>query len=219
MGERETRGAQKSNKVETRRESWRGAEGTDGEGRKGRQRPGDSKRLQSRSTFHSPHPSHQPENESAMEQGRTRHVKYRALSTCNYRSVSARLLVLFPIPTPTKLKPGFSPKSQAPGSGVGRKGRRSSLSEPCFVFFNNLIEIKATDHQCLAKLLGRRICESGVNAIRGSDQRLLEPASGEGLITTMEKTALGLALLMRGLVDERCKSSYRRERGAEMTKE
>ena len=81
-----------------------------------------------------------------------------------------------------------------------------------FRFFNNLIEIKATDHQCLAKLLGRRICEAGVNAIRGSDQRLLEPASGGGLITTTEKTALGLAHLMRGLVDERRKSSYRRER-------
>ena len=81
-----------------------------------------------------------------------------------------------------------------------------------FRFFNNLIEIKATDHQRLAKLLGRRICEAGVNAIRGSDQRLLEPAAGEGLTTTTEKTALGLAHLMSGLVGERRKSSYRRER-------
>ena len=59
--------------------------------------------------------------------------------------------------------------------------------------------------------LGRRICEAGVNAIRGSHQRLLEPASGEDLITTMEKTALGLAHLMRGLMDDRLKSSYRRQ--------
>ena len=75
----------------TGRESWRGAEGRDGEGRGGSQRPGDSEGLQSRSTFHSPLPSHQPENGNTMEQERSRHVKYRALSTRNYRSVSARL--------------------------------------------------------------------------------------------------------------------------------
>lgn len=44
-------------------------------------------------------------------------------------------LVLLPPPTPTEFKPGFSPTgSPAPGSGVGRKGGRSSLSEPRFGF-------------------------------------------------------------------------------------
>lgn len=69
-----------------------------------------------------------------------------------------------------------------------------------FQFFNGLTEIKVTDPQCPAKLFSAgKVCEAEVNSMRatlmplgGSDQRLLEAASGDGLITT-EKTGLGLA--------------------------